>query len=154
MDLEVELTFYAAIPLFAIARSRAAQTCLVAAATVTSFVYQRHLGASIATMDNWPMSVFVFPYFWMFGIGMLLRLWPPPAWSIKPGVVALLAALAIVAWSRQLAWSEWKVDPSLSASQQTLLLCLFALWLGESPILKAAYSQKTMCPMVFISITC
>jgi peptidoglycan/LPS O-acetylase OafA/YrhL len=55
--LTVELTFYAAIPLFAIARSRAAQTFLVALATVASFAYQKYLGAEISSMDNWPISV-------------------------------------------------------------------------------------------------
>jgi peptidoglycan/LPS O-acetylase OafA/YrhL len=140
--LTVELTFYLVVPLLALTRLRALQTIVIVAASIASFAYQRYLGSEIATYNAWPISVFVFPYFWMVGIGMLFRLWPPPAWSIKPGTMVLLAAFALVAWSRNLVWFEWKVNPSISASAQSIVLCLLALWLGYSPILKSRILAK------------
>jgi peptidoglycan/LPS O-acetylase OafA/YrhL len=132
--LTVELTFYLVIPLFALARTRLVQTVIVAAASILSFVYQRQLGADLATMKAWPISVFVFPYFWMFGIGMLFRLWRPPSWM---NMIAVPALAVIAAW---LAFNsngfEWKVEPTAYSSWQTAILSLLAVWLGYSPFLK------------------
>jgi peptidoglycan/LPS O-acetylase OafA/YrhL len=140
--LTVELTFYLAIPLFAIGRSRVIQTLLIIAASATSVAYQKYLGASIVTYDAWPISVFVFPYFWMFGIGMLFRLWLPPAWAIKPAILVLLGVFAALAWTRHLAWFEWKLDPTAVTTIQAVTLCLLALCVGCSPILKSKWLAK------------
>lgn len=138
--LTVELTFYLSVPLFALGRTRLVQTILVAAASVLSFVYQRQLGADLATMKAWPISVFVFPYFWMFGIGMLFRLWRPPAWMNLIAVPALMAISAMLALNSN--GFEWKVEPTAYASLQTAILSLLAVWLGYSPFLKSKWLAR------------
>jgi peptidoglycan/LPS O-acetylase OafA/YrhL len=135
--LTVELSFYLLVPLFALPRSRAVQTILIILASLISFTYQKYLGERITSMDVWPISVTVLPYFWMFGIGMLFRLWPPPPWSIKPGTAVVLVAFVLIAKWQQMPWFEWKVAPTIGASVQTVLLCLMALLVGLSSFLKS-----------------
>jgi peptidoglycan/LPS O-acetylase OafA/YrhL len=137
--LTVELTFYAAIPLFLFTKTRATQTALAITLSLLSFFYQKNAGAALPTGDYWPQSISVIPYFWMFGIGILFRLWTPPLWSFKLAVPVLCAAYYLTAQWRGLAWFEWKVDPLASASVQTVLLCLLSLWIGSSPLVKSRW---------------
>lgn len=135
--LTVELTFYAIVPLFLFARARrAAASALIVALGFVS------IASSGIAQQSVRMSLSVIPYFWMFGIGMLFRLWRPPSWSIMPGAAVALAGFVLTAWSRQLIWLEWKTDPSASALLETGLLCLFVLFLGSSPILKSRALAK------------
>ncbi|MEP6840930.1 MAG: acyltransferase [Bradyrhizobium sp.] len=132
--LTVELTFYLVIPLFALGRTRIVQAVLIVAATGLSFAYQRRLGADLATMKGWPVSISVLPYFWMFGIGMLFRLWRPPSWMNLIAVPALIAVSTVLALNS--GSFEWKVEPTAYCSLQTAVLSLLAVWLGYSPFLK------------------
>jgi peptidoglycan/LPS O-acetylase OafA/YrhL len=140
--LTVEISFYVMMPLFLLTKTRAARTGLTVFLSFLSFAYQKNAGEAIITGDYWPQSVSVIPYFWMFGIGMIFRLWPPPQWAGKFGVPGLLIAFCILADSRALVWFEWKVAPTTSASVQSVLLCLLAVWLGYSPILKSKWLAK------------
>lgn len=138
--LTAELTFYLVIPLFALGRTRLVQTILIVAASVLSFAYQRKVGADLATMKTWPINVFVFPYFWMFGIGMLFRLWRPPSWMNMIAVPALVGIATMLALKSNN--FEWKVDPTAYHSLQTAVLCLLAVWLGYSPFLKSKWLAR------------
>jgi peptidoglycan/LPS O-acetylase OafA/YrhL len=119
--LTVEVSFYAVMPLFLLTKTRATRTGLTIFLSLLSFVYQQRAGAAIVTGDYWPQSVSVIPYFWMFGLGMLFRLWPPPLWSIKPGAAVVLVAFVLVAKWQQMPWFEWKVAPTTWASVGTLM---------------------------------
>ena len=136
--LTVELTFYAFIPLVALVKSRVGQTILIVTASAASFAYQKHLGPDPRLI----VVISVIPYFWIFGIGMLVRLWRPPQWTFKIFVPALLIAYVLVAEWRGLDWLEWKTDPVPSASLQTVLLALLALAAGRSPLLKSKWLAK------------
>lgn len=129
--LTVELTFYAAIPLFLFAKTRKT--------LATNIIVGLGLGSIALSYVAQPtlVALSAAPYFWMFGIGMIFRLWRPPIWAAIPGAVLALVAFIFIAWSRQLSWIEWKIDPSTSALIETALLCLFALFLGSSQILKS-----------------
>lgn len=135
--LTVELTFYATIPLFLFARTRK----VVASAAIVALGLLSIAANEIAQRFTL-ISLSVIPYFWMFGIGMLFRLWRPPSWLALPGSAVALAGFVLTAWSRQLIWLEWKLDPSISALVEAGLLCLFVLFLGSSSILKSRILAK------------
>lgn len=137
--LSVEISFYAFILVLLFTRTRTTRTILTVALSLFSFVYQQHAGAAIVSGDYWPQSVTVIPYFWMFGIGMLFRLWPPPPGAYKLAIPLLTMSIYAVAKHRGLIWFEWKVDPTASASVQTILLCLMVLWIGCSPLLRSRW---------------
>lgn len=130
--LTVELTFYISIPMFLFARTRKKlASALIVALGIVS------IASNDLAQKSLLLSLCSMPYFWMFGLGMLFRLWRPPAWMVLPGAAIALAAIIFAAWSRDLIWLEWRVDPSMSALIETALLCVFVLFLGISPILKS-----------------
>lgn len=132
--LTVELTFYVAVALAVLARGRAAQTLLIVVASIASFAFQKFLGADAT---KFTVTITVVPYFWMFGIGMLLRLWLPTSRSIKYSAAIALTTYVMVEWWRQLPGFEWKIDPGLGDAIQAILLCLLAVLVGLSPFLKS-----------------
>jgi peptidoglycan/LPS O-acetylase OafA/YrhL len=131
--LTVELTFYVAVPIAALMKNRIGQTILISAASVTSFAFQNYLGPD----SRLTVTITVAPYFWIFGIGMLFRLWPVPTRSVLPASLMLLAAFTLFATLRHLAPFEWKSAPSSYDTFQTALLCLLVLCVGTGPILKS-----------------
>src|SRR5258708_6398608 len=68
--LTVELTFYAAIPIAALMKSRASQTILIAAASAASFAFQKFLGPD----SPLTVTITIAPYFCIFVISMLFLL--------------------------------------------------------------------------------
>ncbi|WP_168212955.1 MULTISPECIES: acyltransferase [unclassified Bradyrhizobium] len=137
--LTVELTFYVAILGLSVTKNRIVMTAIVAAMCQGSFVYQINAGDGLGGMRYWPFSISVIPYFWMFGIGMLFRLWQPPASWWKVGVPVLLLTLFYFANHRHYAWFEWKLAPTRDAVAQTIALCWLAVWIGTSPLLKSRF---------------
>jgi peptidoglycan/LPS O-acetylase OafA/YrhL len=70
--LTVELTFYAVVPLFLFAKAaKGLAAGLIAAFCIVSIATNDWIDKSLL------FSLSVIPYFWMFGIGMLFRLWLP-----------------------------------------------------------------------------
>lgn len=132
--LTVELTFYIAVALMLWAKGRATQTCLICIASVASFAFQNYLGADPTRLT---VTITVVPYFWIFGIGMLSRLWMPGSWATRSAAALFLAAYLLIAWWRQLAGFEWKIEPSAGDVSQTILLCLTVIAVGLSPLLKS-----------------
>lgn len=131
--LTVELTFYAAIPIAASIKGRTGQTILIAAASAASFAFQQFLGPD----PRLTVTITVAPYFWIFGIGMLFRIWPIPANRLLTAVLILLGAFLLSASLRNFNSFEWKSAPSAYDTLQTALLCALVLCVGLSPILKS-----------------
>lgn len=131
--LTVELTFYVAIPFAALMKGRTNQTILIVTTSVASFALQQYLGADA----NSTVTITVAPYFWIFGIGMLFRLWPVPALRLLPAILMLLVAFLLFASHRDLTSFGWKSAPSIYETLQTTLLCALVLCVGISPLLKS-----------------
>jgi peptidoglycan/LPS O-acetylase OafA/YrhL len=140
--LTVELNFYLIMPLFLWFRSRLVQTALIAAASILSLALQKHLGEGISSLENFPNNSII-PYFWMFGIGMLFRLWLPPSWSNKFAIPIIIVLIVLASLVRGPIWYEYRIDPSPLSIAQTFLVCLLAVWLGSSPFLKSKLLAKT-----------
>lgn len=137
--LTVELTFYVVIIGFKASGNRIIRTLLVVEFCRASLAIP---GYRLVLPENWLFLLSVLPYFWMFGVGMLFRLWRPPTWSAWLAIPALLGAFAAVAWSRQLEWMEWKIEPHGATAAQVILLCLLSLWIGYSPLLKSRFLAR------------
>ena len=131
--LTVELTFYAAVPLAALMKSRVSQTILIVAASVASFIFQKSLGPD----SRLTVTITVMPYFWIFGIGMIFRLWPLPARLIVPSILTFLAVFTASVLLRNLTQFDWKSNPSSYDVLQTVILCSLVLSVGISPIFKS-----------------
>lgn len=131
--LTVELTFYIAVPIAALMKERVARSVLIVAASAASFAFQQYLGPDARLT----VTITVAPYFWIFGIGMLFRLWPLPARRSIPTILILLLVFLLCATLRNLAQIEWKSAPSAYDTLQTALLCSLVLCIGLSPILKS-----------------
>ena len=134
-----ELTFYVVIVGFKATGNRIIRTLVVLEFCRASLAIP---GYRLILQENWPFLLTVLPYFWMFGIGMLFRLWRPPVWSAWIAIPALLGALAAVAHVRGLERFEWKIGPTELVSIQAALLCLISLWIGYSPLLKSKILAK------------
>jgi peptidoglycan/LPS O-acetylase OafA/YrhL len=121
-SLSVELTFYAVVPIIALAKSRLVQTIIIVAASLPSLIYHHSI---VYGSDHWPTTITVVPYFWMFAVGMLFRLWTPPRRWAAIAIPALLGPLIVV------------VQYKLSDEIQLFLFCLVAVWIGTTPIFRS-----------------
>ena len=137
--LTVELSFYAAVPIYGLIKGRVGQTVLIATASIASLVFRQYLGLN---SGSFVVTMFV-PYFWIFGIGMLVRLWTPsPQQVLKLFVPVLAAAYCVIVYWRGLTWFEWKDDLSVGAAVQTSVMCLLMLCIGLSSLLKSRWLAK------------
>lgn len=136
--LTVELSFYASIPIFGLLKTRAGQTVAILAGSFGSFAFQQYLGPDPRTL----ITITFIPYFWIFGIGMLVRLWSPTQRAFKFYAPSLILAYVVFAYWRGLPWFDWKAAPTVSATVQTVLLSLLALCIGMSPLLKSRWLAK------------
>lgn len=135
--LTVELTFYAVIPLFSLARTQKfVASILIVATCIISIASNGFLENSLL------FSLSIIPYFWMFGIGMLLRLWSPDRTLWKFVIPPLLIATLFCFYLRGFAPPEWKLSPSIITSTQILCVCLLALWVGVSPTLRSQWLAR------------
>lgn len=131
--LTVELTFYAIVPLFAFARDRkASATAMIVALCALSIASNGLIPKSVL------FSLSVGPYFWMFGIGMLFRLWRPKSIQWPPAIPLLVLLTSLFcAQARGLAYPEWKIEPSWITLLQTALLCSAVILIGVGPFLRS-----------------
>lgn len=120
--LTVELTFYAVVPIIVLAKSRVVQTIIIVAASLPSLVYHHSI---VYGSDHWPTTITVVPYFWMFGIGMLFRLWTPPRRWAAFAIPALLGPLIVVV--------QYKISDQI----QLFLFCLARVWIGSTSIFRS-----------------
>jgi peptidoglycan/LPS O-acetylase OafA/YrhL len=125
--LTVELTFYAVVPIIAQARSRAMQTIIILAASVPSLIYQHSI---VYGSNHWPATITVIPYFWMFGIGMLFRLWTPPQKWAGFAIPVLLVPLIVVV--------QYKISDQL----QLFLFCLTSVWIGSTSMFRSGLLSR------------
>jgi peptidoglycan/LPS O-acetylase OafA/YrhL len=130
--LTVELTFYTIVPLFRFAEfQKFAASILVAGLCGLSIFTNGLIEKSLL------FSLSIIPYFWMFGIGMLLRLWLP---KMPPIVTPLLfATILVCSYQRGLAAPEWKVAPDWITILQTVALCWGAVLVGTGPLLRSQW---------------
>lgn len=135
--LTVELTFYAVIPLFLFARTqRAAAGALIGSLCIVSIASNDFLERSLL------FSLSVIPYFWMFGIGMLFRLWLPSISRWRLAIPSLLIAVLICAYLHGFSQPEWKANPSLVTTIQTICLCCVSILVGLSPIFRSKWLAR------------
>lgn len=138
--LTVELTFYLVVALFAFAgRRRGIATILIVATAMLSMAYMVLTGMILRSDNDVFISMTIIPYFWMFAIGMLFRLWMPPVSTWRIAVPVLILAYLAVAYSRGFQWFEWKDNANATAILQSSLPCLLAVWIGISPLLKGRW---------------
>jgi peptidoglycan/LPS O-acetylase OafA/YrhL len=123
--LTVELTFYLMIPLFRFAGDRKiAATALILILGIAS------IGSNSFIEKSLLFSLSALPYFWIFGIGMLLRLWPPVSWRFTFPV--FLAGSLACASAAGFPDPAWKIDATWLAMLQIALLSCAAIILGLS----------------------
>ncbi len=140
--LTVELSFYAIMLLFLFVRSRGAQTALIVVGSVLSLGYHKYLGKTISPLDVLPNQT-VLPYLWMFGIGMLFRLWPPHRQWNKFGIPAVIFLIVLCSLYRGPVWFEYRIDPPALSIFQTFLVCLLGVWVGSCTFLRSELLAKT-----------
>jgi peptidoglycan/LPS O-acetylase OafA/YrhL len=135
--LTVELSFYLVVPLLAmLSRSRVLMTSAIVALSVASFYYLTFVGVKASPYSRAVVSVSVIPYFWMFAIGMLFRLWLPSVRLATLMIVPLVLALIAITVVRGNAWPDWRDLPPLILSAQMVIVGLLALCLGMSKWLR------------------
>lgn len=135
--LTVELTFYAVIPLFLFARARKGLAAgLIAVLCIVSILTNSLSDKSLL------FSLSVIPYFWMFGIGMLFRLSFRGLYRWQIAIPSLLSITLLCGFVRGFEFPEWKIHPTAVMMIQTACLCLAALWIGISPILRSSWLAR------------
>jgi len=136
--LTVELTFYAIVPVVGLLKDRIGQTVLIVVASLASLAFQQYLGPEPKSL----VTISSIPYLWIFGIGMLVRLWPPQQWVLRICIPLLALAYIAIFYSHSLPWFEWKNYLSFGAIVQTVILALLAIFIGRSPLLKSRWLAK------------
>lgn len=135
--LTLELSFYLVIPLVLIAKSNIAKTEMILAASAASLVLQHSMGKTIYQEPYYPLNILVFPYFWMFGAGMLLRLWTPNKDTLKTIIPTITGIVILIVYYRSLGYLEYRKQPDVLQVVQTSLVGGLAVLIGCSPLLKS-----------------
>ncbi|WP_319797361.1 acyltransferase [Nitrobacter sp.] len=157
--LTLELSFYLVMPLILLAKSRTAKTLTILATSAASLVLQHSMGKTIDQATYFPMNTLVFPYFWMFGAGMLLRLWTPNKHMLKIIIPALTATVILIIYHRSLGYLEYRKQPDTLQIIQTTLVGALAVLVGFSPLLKSTFLANSdmsyglyLYHMIFVTI--
>jgi peptidoglycan/LPS O-acetylase OafA/YrhL len=141
--LTLELSFYLVVPLVLFAKSRTAKTLTILAASAASLILQHSMGKMIDQPPYFPLNTLIFPYIWMFGTGMLLRLWTPNTDILKIIIPALAGAVVLIIYCRNLGYLEYRKQPEVLQVIQTSLIGGLAVLVGCSPLLKSKFLAKS-----------
>lgn len=144
--LTVEISFYIAMlalsPLAALSRWLATLVFLGLALTSLFFAFQFHGSAGPGSWLYYVRLTFV-PYFWMFAIGMIARLWVDQICKVWPWlffgiIVTLCATIADFGTSTP----EWNRTPTFVGVFKVFLVCSMALLVGLSGYLRNEWMAR------------
>ncbi|MCV3238967.1 acyltransferase family protein [Mesorhizobium sp. ZC-5] len=134
--LTVELSFYVAMLFLGpFMHFRRAGTVVLAVSAAASLFLLFYFAG-----NKKPPVLFITaaPYFWLFAIGMLARLWIVEIAAIRILPIAVGVILALVFFASGFSGIDYKVNPDFVGVAKAALVCLFAIALGMSPWLRSS----------------
>lgn len=136
--LSVEISFYLLVPVLVfISRNRFVLATFIVLLAIASFGYSSTIGVSAENFSNYLLSISVLPYFWIFAVGGLVRIFLPSSRVSAYLAIGLSAVYFAYIYSRGMVWLQWKYNPEIQEFVQVLLLSLMVVFVGTTKLFKS-----------------